>query len=97
MKVDQIINERNMKNKILNLSLLTDIERKIPTGILKIGVNIAMPGIPKLLLIRTINLFHEVNLRFVRLGNIFLNQRLRNSPKKVKMNTPNIPPPTVLT
>lgn len=71
--VVQMRKDININSAILNLSLLTDIDKNIPTGILINGVSIAIPGKPKFLLTRTISRFQEVKTRVVLFGNKRLN------------------------
>ena len=91
-----MVNDINMNKLILHLFLVSDKDRKIPIGILSKGVNMAIPGKPKLLRNLTTQRFQPVKTRFCLFGNNRLNERLINSPKKVKKKTPKIPPPTVL-
>ena len=64
-----MVKDINMNKLILHLFLVNDKDRKIPTGILNKGVNIAIPGNPKLLRNLTTNRFHPVKMRFCLFGN----------------------------
>ena len=92
-----MVKDNNINKLILHLFFVSESDRKIPTGILNNGVSMAIPGKPKLLLNLTTKRFQLVKILFCLFGKKRLYQRLTNSPKKVKTNTPRIPPPTVLT
>ena len=72
--MDHIRKDKDIKKAILGLSFVRERERNIPTGILNIGVSIAIPGKPKFLRKRTTRRFQEVKTRLVLFGNIRLNQ-----------------------
>lgn len=94
--VAQIKKEVNIKKLMRHLSFVKDKDKKIPIGTDNNGVNMAIPGKPKFLRTLTIKRFHFVKLFFCFLGKILKYHELTHSPKKVKINTPKIPPPTVL-